>query len=100
MIVISGTITLDPANADSAFEAIGTLVAATRAEPGNITYEYTRAHDDAGYWRIFEEWADQEAVEAHMVAPHMAEFMGAMGGFGITGVDISTYAVDTKTKFM
>jgi len=100
MIVISGTITLDPAKADAAHEAIVTLVAATRAEPGNITYEYTRDHADAGYWRVFEEWADQAAVDAHMGAPHMAEFMGAMGGFGIAGVDISTYAVDTKTKFM
>ena len=100
MIVISGTINLDPANADATYAATSTLVAATRAEPGNLAYEYTRDHNDAGYWRVFEEWEDQAALDAHMAAPHMAEFMGLTGGLGITGVDISTYQVETKTKFM
>ena len=100
MIVVSGILTIDPAQADRAEELTAALVAETRKEPGNITYEYTRAHGDAGHWRVFEEWADEDALNAHMGSPHMAEFMGAAGELGISAVDIQRYEVSAKSKLM
>jgi len=100
MIVISGTIDFDPAKAEEAIAATDTLCAATRQEAGNAAYEYWQDPHNPGRLRVFEEWADDDALNAHMAAPHMAEFMGAAGGFGITGIDISRYDVDNKSKFM
>jgi quinol monooxygenase YgiN len=100
MIVISGILTLDPAKASLALELTTTLCAATREEPGNGAYEYWQDPADAGRWRVFEEWEDDDALNAHMASPHMAAFLGSAGDLGITGIDISRYDVDKKSKFM
>lgn len=100
MIVISGTIVIDPAHTDAAVAAISELEAKTRAEAGNIEYGFWLSHSEPGTLHVFEEWADEDAVNAHMGSDHMAAFLGAAGGFGITSTDISRYDVSTKTKFM
>jgi quinol monooxygenase YgiN len=100
MIVVSGTLTIDPAKADLAEELTSKLVAETRKESGNVSYEYFRSHGDAGRWNVFEEWESEDALNTHMASPHMAEFMGAAGDLGITGVDIQRYDVSAKSKLM
>lgn len=100
MIVVSGILNIDPAKADRCEELTATLVAETRKEAGNLTYQYTRLHADPGTWRVFEEWADQAALDEHMASPHMAAFMGAAGELGFTGVDIQRYDVSEKSKLM
>ncbi|MFN8050483.1 MAG: putative quinol monooxygenase [Acidimicrobiales bacterium] len=100
MIVISGTISIDPANTDAAVELMAELETATRAEPGNIQYAFWLSHSEPGTFLVFEEWADDDALNAHMSSPHMAEFLGGAAGLGITGTSIDRYDVSTKTKFM
>ena len=50
---------------------------------------------DEGVVRVFEEWQEQAALDAHFEAPHMAAFMGKMGGLGITGMDVKKYEVSS-----
>ena len=56
MIVVSGTITIDPANNGRMTELIETLVAPTREEAGNSEYSYWLSQTEPGVWRVFEEW--------------------------------------------
>ena len=35
-----------------------------------------------------------------MSTDHMAAFMGAIGDFGVTGIDLNSYQASNKTKFM
>jgi quinol monooxygenase YgiN len=100
MIVVSGTLTIDPAKADVAQQLTSTLVAETRKEPGNVAYEYFRSHHDPGRWSVFEEWESEDALNTHMASPHMAAFMGAAGDLGISAVDIQRYDVSAKSKLM
>lgn len=100
MIVISGTIDLDPANARRALELTSELSAETRKETGNISYEYWQDPTNPGRWRVFEEWESQDAIDAHMATPHMAAFMAGAAELGISGIDIARYEVTEKTKFM
>lgn len=100
MLIVSGTITLDPANHEAALAAVGPLVRATLAEEGNITYGFWVHPDQLGEFHVYEEWADQAALDAHMATPHMAEFMGAMANFGITGTDVVRHEVTDSTKLM
>lgn len=100
MIVIAGTITIDPANTEVAAPLIATLVEATNAEAGCITYGFTQSITQPGHYSVFEEWADEDALNSHMASAHMGEFLVAAGSLGITGTDISRYDVSTKTKFM
>jgi quinol monooxygenase YgiN len=100
MIVISGIIVIDPAKTDHMIGLTTALVKETRAESGNVAYEYTQDPTDPARWRVFEEWADEDAVNTHMGTEHMAQFLGAAGELGISAVDLSRYDVSEKTKFM
>lgn len=100
MIVITGTITIDPAKMPEALDAIAELVPATLAEEGCLSYGFFTSPTDPGALRVVEEWADQAALDAHFAAPHMATFMGAMGGFGVTGTELWRYDVAEKSRLM
>lgn len=96
MIVISGTIRIDPARRGDALALIAPLVEATNAEPGCTTYGFWEDPFAAGSFRIFEEWVDQAALDAHFATPHMAAFMSGMGGLGSVETDVAKYSDAVK----
>ncbi len=100
MIVVSGLININAAKADRAVELTGALVAETRKEAGNLTYEYWQDPADAGRWRVFEEWDNEQALNDHLGSPHMATFMTDAAELEISSVDISRYDVSAKSKLM
>lgn len=100
MIVVSGTITLDPSNHDEAIELMQTLTEATVAEDGNLSYGFFADLDDRGTFRVFEEWRDQAALDNHFGEPHMASFMAGLGELGVTGTSIVKYDVSESSKLM
>jgi quinol monooxygenase YgiN len=96
MLVVAGTITLDPAKRgliDAAFEK---MRAATLQEPGCIEYQAYADRNDPGTVFMFEKWESQDALNAHFVSPHMAEFGKAMGEAGVKGMDIRKYEVSKE----
>lgn len=100
MIVISGTIEFDAANTDAMIAATDELVAATTQEAGCVSYGFWFHPGQPGVARVIEEWADDDALNAHMGADHMMAFLGAAGGFGISSTSINRYDVSAVTKFM
>lgn len=54
------------------------LTAASRAEPGCISYVAHRVQSDPDTIVIYEQYCDQAALDAHRAAPHFA--MYAIGG--------------------
>ena len=100
MLIVSGTIEIDPANHDAMVAAVTPLVEATLAEEGNITYGFWTHPSDKSLFRVYEEWADREAMDLQMASPHMAEFLGAMAGAGVTGTDIVLHEVTGSSKLM
>lgn len=77
-----------------------TVAEATRTEEGNLEYAFWADLSTSGRFRVFEQWADQAAIDAHFVTPHMAEFMGGIGGLGITETEIIRYEVSDESKLM
>jgi quinol monooxygenase YgiN len=49
---------------------------------------------------VFEEYVDNDALTSHFSSPHMAEFMGCLGGVGITESALHKYEVSDKSKLM
>ena len=47
-------------------------VAAIRAEPGNLRYEYYQSLDDPETVLLIDSWQDQAAIDAHHASPMMA----------------------------
>lgn len=93
MLVIAGTISIDPEKCEAATAAALEMMEATHREDGCISYTFSRELADPGGFRIFEEWQSQEALDAHMKTPHMAKFQGLMGGFGVRGMKVQRYEV-------
>ena len=96
MIVIAGTISIDPARRDVAIAAMRELMAETRKEKGCVAYAMSGDFDDAGTIRLFEEWESQDALNAHMKAPHMAKFQSQIPNLGFRGMKAERYEVGSK----
>jgi quinol monooxygenase YgiN len=63
------------------FEAI--FVALTKEvranEPGNVAYQLTRSRTEANTYKVFELYADDDAVKAHRGADHFRSAGAKMG---------------------
>lgn len=53
-----------------ALEALSALASATNEEPGCLHYEVLRGEPPSGHVLLLERWRDEDALEAHMAAPH------------------------------
>src|SRR6185503_14860358 len=71
-IIIAGTVRVPPENIPLFRPHMQTMLSASRAEDGCITYSYAVDVADPGLVRVFEVWRDQAAIDAHFKAPHMA----------------------------
>ena len=96
MIVIAGTITIDPAKRDVAIAAMRDLMTETRKEKGCVAYVMSGDFEDAGCIRLFEEWESQEAIDAHVKAPHMAKFQAQIPNLGFRGMKLERYEATSK----
>jgi quinol monooxygenase YgiN len=99
-IIVTGTIDLDPAKRDAFIAAANECMTATRAEDGNEAYAFSADLEDQGRFYVTELWATQEAMDTHMATPHLAAFMGAMGGAGVTGASLTKWDGATPSKLM
>ena len=79
MIVVTGYLTIAPEQRAAAEAAIATLVPLTEAEEGCLTYRYAADLLAPERINIVEQWESEEAMTAHMGAPHFAAFMEAIG---------------------
>lgn len=94
MIIVAGTITIDPSDFAAYQAASEPMVAATLAEDGCVTYNFAQSVVDPTEIRIFEIWETKEALEAHFVVPHMATFQAALSGLKIGSRNLAIYEAD------
>ena len=93
MLVIAGTIRIDPAKRDAAAAAALEMMRETHKEPGNLAYAFSPDFGDAGLVYVFEKWESQAALELHFKTPHMAAFQKKMGGFGVKEMKLEKYEI-------
>jgi len=95
-IIIAGTVRLPPENLAGLKPHMETMLAASRAEDGCITYSYAEDVAEPGLIRVFEAWRDQVAIDAHFQAPHMGAWRAAWPQFGVTERRLSMYDVASE----
>lgn len=100
MIVVSGFIEVDPTDHAKAAELMRTVAAETAKEEGSISYAFYADLEVEGKFRVFEEWQDQAAIDAHFASDHMATFMASLGELDVKGTSIDRYEVSDKSKLM
>ena len=79
MIIVTGRVQVRPDQRDAALSAAEQMRKHTINEPGCIEYRFWSATDDPNAILLFEQWEEQAALEAHLTAPHMIEFLTGVG---------------------
>ncbi|OJA41633.1 antibiotic biosynthesis monooxygenase [Burkholderia ubonensis] len=68
-----------PEHAQTVETELRGLVAATRAEPGNLRYDLFRQADGSPGFDLFEVYEDVAALEAHRASPHYIAYRAKAG---------------------
>jgi quinol monooxygenase YgiN len=97
MIVVAGSVRVDPAKRDAARAIMEKVIMASRSEDGCIDYSYGVDVLDPGLVRVFEVWSDREALHRHFQTPHLGEWRAAWPTFGITDRKLAIYDVSGTT---
>jgi quinol monooxygenase YgiN len=79
MIVVTAKLIVRPGKDDAMRELAQMLAAPSRNEDGNVSYACFRDALEPHTWFYFEEWRDQEALDAHFRSPHFARAGAALG---------------------
>ncbi|WP_217354188.1 putative quinol monooxygenase [Ruegeria arenilitoris] len=88
MLIVTGTVEVSPEGVEKADKAAQAMVADTVKEPGCLVYEFSRILGHPTQFRVYEEWQDQAALDAHFAAPHMAAFQAVLSEVGVVSSDI------------
>lgn len=72
MIIISGTFEFDPDQRDAFIASRHDGMRTSRAEPGCLEYTFSADPLAAGRVLLFERWADQASLDAHIAAMRSA----------------------------
>ncbi|MGW4162472.1 putative quinol monooxygenase [Streptomyces sp. NPDC004788] len=81
MIFIAVRFTARPEYADTWLERVADFTRATRAEPGNLFFDWSRSVDDPNRYVLLEGFADAEAGAAHVASDHFKAGLETMSAF-------------------
>ena len=93
MILIAGTVDVDPERRAAALEAGCPHMAQTRKLPGCLDYVWSADPLTPGRIYVFERWADREALEAHFASPHYTAMRDTIAAHGIRGLEVAKLEV-------
>ncbi|MDU9003734.1 putative quinol monooxygenase [Sedimentitalea todarodis] len=88
MLIVTGIIEINPDRIGSAQAAATKMMVETRKESGCHVYEFSQQVEAPHRFRVYEEWSDDAALQAHSEAPHMAAFREALGEIGVISREI------------
>ncbi|MBQ0863657.1 MULTISPECIES: putative quinol monooxygenase [Streptomyces] len=78
MIFIAVRFTVRPEYADEWLSLVGPFTEATRAEPGNLFFDWSRSVDNPRMFTLLEAFADDAAGAAHVESAHFKAGLEAM----------------------
>ncbi|WP_030195815.1 putative quinol monooxygenase [Streptomyces sp. NRRL S-87] len=80
MIFIAVRFTVRPEHGDDWLAIVDDFTRATRSEPGNLFYDWSRSVDDPNQYTLLEGFADAAAGAAHVASDHFKAGMEVMAG--------------------
>jgi len=93
MIVVLASFRMPEGSIARTRSLIPAVVQATLAEAGCHAYDVSEDVLEAGQFRVAERWESREALAAHMVAPHMAQWGKIRAELGMIERKVSIYDV-------
>ncbi|WP_329133735.1 antibiotic biosynthesis monooxygenase [Streptomyces sp. NBC_01476] len=96
MIFIAVRFTVRPDHRDQWLSRVADFTAATRAEPGNLFFEWSTDTADPNRFILLEAFASPEAGADHVASPHFKTAMSWMPDVVATTPDIINVRTDTQ----
>lgn len=91
MITIVAKCSVKPSAVDEFLELALSLVHASRAETGNMSYDFFRDLENPAQFTFIECWKDQEAINLHNTSEHFVTFGEKASPFFSAPLDIGLY---------
>jgi quinol monooxygenase YgiN len=92
-VIVAGTFRIPAGNLAALQPHLEAVIAATRAEDGCLAYCYATDVEAPGLIRVFEQWRDQAALDAHFQTAHMAAWRKAREALGFHDRRLTAYQV-------
>ena len=96
MIIIAGTIELDPEQRTAALAAGKPFIDGALTQPGCRAYSWTPDPEIPSRVWVYELWDDEESLASHFKNHHYADMGANIGKHGITGSEISKFRADLE----
>lgn len=98
MLMIVGTIDIEPGDRDEFIRLSAEAVRLSRAEQGCHAYVYALDPDDQGRLHLVERWEDMDCLQAHARSAHFAAFREAQteAGLNIKNRDYKLYEIASE----
>ena len=94
MIIITGSVSLQPDRRDEAIALGCEHSARSRDEDGCVSHNcYIDAEDD-NRLHFFEQWRDMNAVQKHFAVPESGEFVQRIAAFAVAAPEIAIYSAN------
>lgn len=91
MIIIHAHLQVKIDQEQAFLEEAKTLLAATRAEKGNISYDLMKSTDQDHHYTMVELWEDVEATKAHNTSEHFTAFIQKAQAFMAAPMDLKVF---------
>ncbi|MDX8361704.1 putative quinol monooxygenase [Cytobacillus sp. IB215316] len=91
MIIIHAVTHVNPAKEEAFLEDIRSLITASRAEGGNISYDLMKDTEKDSVYTMVEAWKDLEAVNSHNASEHFTYFTNKAKEYLIAPLDVKIY---------
>ncbi len=90
-ILINGTVTFSPEDAEKAMTEAAQLMADTRSQQGCRHYVWSIDPARPGTVYVYENWEREEDLAAHLAGPYYAGMLQLLGQYEMLGTDILKY---------
>lgn len=92
MIIIHAHLQVKKDQEQVFLEEAKTLLAKTRAEKGNISYDLLKSTEEDYHYTMVEIWEDLEATTAHNTSEHFTAFVQKASSFMAAPMDLKVFA--------
>jgi quinol monooxygenase YgiN len=92
-IAVFGILRFPPESMDAVRPHLKTFVDATRSQDSCIAYDVAEDLFDPGLIRFSELWPDNDSLDAHLVAPHIAPWRKAAKRLGLMERSFTAYDI-------
>lgn len=96
MIVIIGTLIVEPSQRDALLEAAKAAMEGTRQEEGCLHYCFTADLVDPSVVHLVERWESEAPLEPHLKTEHIRTFGRAIRPLEVTRGDFTIYEVASE----